>query len=48
MKGVLLHGGHGVRLQPLTLVIPKQLIPIAGKPVSQYCIEKMRDAGITE
>lgn len=27
---------------------PKQLIPVAGKPISQYCLEDMRDAGIKE
>lgn len=48
MKGVLLAGGSGTRLYPLTLLIPKQLIPVAGKPVCQYCVEKMRDAGIKD
>ena len=48
MKGVLLHGGSGTRLRPLTHTGPKQLIPVAGKPISQYCLEDMRDAGITE
>ena len=48
MKGILLHGGHGTRLRPLTHTGPKQLLPIANKPMSQYCIESMIDAGITE
>jgi glucose-1-phosphate thymidylyltransferase len=48
MKGVLLHGGGGTRLRPLTHTGPKQLIPIAGKPISQYCLEDMRDAGVKE
>ena len=48
MKGILLHGGHGTRLRPLTHTGPKQLIPIANKPMSQYCIESMRDAGVTD
>ena len=48
MKGILLHGGHGTRLRPLTHTGPKQLLPIANKPMSQYCIESMKDAGITE
>lgn len=48
MKGVLLHGGHGTRLRPLTHTGPKQLLPIANKPMSQYCIESMREAGINE
>ncbi len=48
MKGVLLHGGHGTRLRPLTHTGPKQLIPVAGKPISQYCLEDMKTAGVTE
>ena len=48
MKGVLLHGGHGTRLRPLTHNGPKQLIPVGGKPISQYCLEDMKSAGITE
>jgi len=48
MKGILLHGGHGTRLRPLTHTGPKQLLPIANKPMSQYCIESMKDAGITD
>lgn len=48
MKGILLHGGHGTRLRPLTHTGPKQLLPIANKPMSQYCIEMMKDAGITD
>jgi len=48
MKGVILHGGHGTRLRPLTHTGPKQLLPIANKPMSQYCIESIRDAGITD
>jgi glucose-1-phosphate thymidylyltransferase len=48
MKGVLLHGGGGSRLRPLTHTGPKQLIPVAGKPISQYCLEDMSDAGVKE
>jgi glucose-1-phosphate thymidylyltransferase len=48
MKGVLLHGGYGTRLRPLTHTGPKQLIPIAGKPISQYCLEDLKAAGISE
>ncbi len=48
MKGILLHGGHGTRLRPLTHTGPKQLLPIANKPMSQYCIESMKDAGVNE
>ncbi len=46
LKGVLLHGGFGTRLRPLTHTGPKQLLRVAGKPVSQWCIEDLRDSGI--
>lgn len=48
MKGVILHGGRGTRLRPLTHTGPKQLIPIANKPMSQYALEDLRDAGIRD
>ena len=48
MKGIILHGGHGTRLRPLTHTGPKQLLPIANKPMSQYCIESLREAEITD
>ena len=48
LKGILLHAGHGTRLRPLTHTGPKQLLPIANKPMSQYCIESMKGAGVKE
>jgi len=48
MKGVLLHGGYGTRLRPLTHTGPKQLIPVAGKPISQYSLEDLREAGVKD
>lgn len=48
MKGIILHGGHGTRLRPLTHTGPKQLLPIANKPMSQYCVEALVRAGIHE
>ncbi len=48
MKGIILHGGHGTRLRPLTHTGPKQLIPVANKPISQYALENLRDSGITD
>lgn len=48
MKGIILHGGHGTRLRPLTHTGPKQLLPIANKPMSQYCIESLKNAGIID
>ena len=48
MKGIILHGGHGTRLRPLTHTGPKQLLAIANKPMSQYALEDLREAGISE
>ena len=48
MKGIILHGGHGTRLRPLTHTGPKQLLPIANKPMSEYCMESIRETGITD
>ncbi len=48
MKGIILHGGHGTRLRPLTHTGPKQLLAIANKPMSQFALEDLREAGISE
>ena len=48
MKGIILHGGHGTRLRPLTHTGPKQLLPIANKPMSQYALEDLRNVGIDD
>lgn len=48
MKGVILHGGFGTKLRPLTHTGPKQLIPIANKPNSQYVVEDLRASGIVD
>ena len=48
MKGIILHGGHGTRLRPLTHTGPKQLLPIANKPMSEYCVESLKDAGVKD
>ena len=48
MRGLILAGGLGKRLRPLTHTGPKQLIPIANKPVLHYCIEDLVNAGIKD
>ncbi|NHV11972.1 MAG: glucose-1-phosphate thymidylyltransferase [Candidatus Verstraetearchaeota archaeon] len=48
MKGVILHGGAGTRLRPLTFSGPKQLIPVANKPVSQYVLEDLVSSNVRE
>ena len=48
MKALVLSGGSGSRLRPITHTSAKQLLPVANKPVLFYGLEAIRDAGITD
>ncbi|MEM2666068.1 MAG: sugar phosphate nucleotidyltransferase, partial [Nitrososphaerota archaeon] len=48
MRGLLLAGGHGTRLRPLTFTGNKHLLPVANKPILFYGLENLARAGIEE
>ena len=48
VKALLLAGGLGTRLRPLTDTIPKCLVPIVGRSLLDYWIERLTEAGIAE
>jgi mannose-1-phosphate guanylyltransferase/phosphomannomutase len=48
MKAVLMAGGFGTRIQPLTQSVPKPMVPLLNRPMMEHIIDRLRAAGITE
>ncbi|MBK8020406.1 MAG: NTP transferase domain-containing protein [Chloroflexi bacterium] len=48
MKAVILAAGQGTRLRPVTLTMPKPLVPVANQPLIAYAIHVLKNAGVSE
>lgn len=48
MKAVIMAGGEGTRLRPLTLNMPKPLVPVCNKPIMEHIVERLRESGIKD
>ena len=48
MKALILAAGYATRLRPLTDTLPKQLLPVGGRPMVDWIVDKVREAGIEE
>jgi UDP-N-acetylglucosamine diphosphorylase / glucose-1-phosphate thymidylyltransferase / UDP-N-acetylgalactosamine diphosphorylase / glucosamine-1-phosphate N-acetyltransferase / galactosamine-1-phosphate N-acetyltransferase len=48
MKAIILTAGEGTRMRPLTVTKPKTMLQVGGKPILQYNVEALRDAGIKD
>src|SRR3954469_12799488 len=48
MKGVIMAGGFGTRLKPLTINRPKPMVPVGNRPIMEHIIDLLRRHGITD
>jgi len=48
MKGVIVAGGYGTRFLPITKSIPKEMLPLGDKPIIEYIVKELSDAGIKD
>ncbi|MCL6587946.1 MAG: NTP transferase domain-containing protein [Anoxybacillus sp.] len=48
MKAIIMAGGRGTRLRPLTCDVPKPMVPLVGKPVLEYAIDWLKRFGVTD
>lgn len=48
MLGVIMAGGFGTRLRPVTCNMPKPMVPVANRPMMEYVVEVLKNAGITD